>query len=75
MEDTMDNKITVFMYYWFTADEFKKLQLPSWFKDRETAEITWDQLRELYDTGASIALKHTKNGSTLGISLTGFYQR
>lgn len=52
----MAKKIKAVMISW--VGDIKKL--PAWFKDREEAELTWDQIKELYDLGNNIMVKHWK---------------
>ena len=36
--------------------------LPSWFKHDQEADLTIDQIKELYDTGNNVMLCHGKDG-------------
>ncbi|HUU88456.1 MAG TPA: hypothetical protein VMX17_11990 [Candidatus Glassbacteria bacterium] len=50
-------KIKVHMLLWYGNIP----NLPSWFKDREDGEITIEQIKELYDSGVNVMLKHYKD--------------
>ena len=52
----MSEKIKVRMWVWVNLDHSKKL--PAWFIDRQEAEITFEQIKELYDTGYNVMMKH-----------------
>ena len=36
--------------------------LPSWFKHDEEADVSWEQIKELFDTGNNIMLYHSRDG-------------
>lgn len=36
--------------------------LPSWFKHQTVAEVSWEQIQELFDTGKNVMLCHAQDG-------------
>jgi hypothetical protein len=48
----------VHMFVWNRRQADEKYPVPSWFKDNEDADITMDQVMELYNLGHNIMLKH-----------------
>lgn len=38
--------------------------LPTWFKSGEELDISWEQVKELYDTGNNVMLVHSGNENT-----------
>ena len=66
--------LKVLMCNWYGKKNVENMA-PSWFVHDQTLEISWDQLKELYETGLNIKLSHKENGlSLLGVSDTGFGQ-
>lgn len=61
----------VFMSNWVSPDK----RLPAWFKDNEEAEITLEQLKELYDTGLNVMLYHNGDSNVLYVDHLRFSQR
>ncbi len=59
------------MYKWVG----KIKNLPAWFKHQEYAELSWDQINELYQTGNNIMLKHSEGENILFVDDRGFSQR
>lgn len=54
--------------------------LPTWFKHGERAHVTWDQVKELYDTGNNVMIRHYHNNDSgldaaLYVDDKGFNQR
>jgi hypothetical protein len=49
--------------------------LPSWFKNGEDIDISYDQIKELYDTGNNIMLCHSGDDSVLFVDNKRFTQR
>jgi hypothetical protein len=35
-----------------------KAKLPDWFAHQTTIDISWEQIKELYDSGINVMLKH-----------------
>jgi hypothetical protein len=73
----MPNKIKVHMRIWVNADHSKKL--PDWFIHDQEAEVTSEQIMELYNTGYNVMMRHgwAEVGSTtmLAIDYKSFTQR
>jgi len=69
------DKLYVFMVKWVLDVK----NLPTWFKHGERAHVTWDQVKELYDTGNNVMIRHTDSGSEFDAALyvdnKGFTQR
>lgn len=36
--------------------------MPDWFQHGNEIDITWDQIRQLYEAGANIMIKHDRLG-------------
>jgi len=49
--------------------------LPSWFVDGQEADITPDQLMELYSTGINVMLYHVKDDTILFVDDKRFTMR
>lgn len=53
--------------------------LPSWFKHGEKAQVTWEQIQELFATGNNVMLKHHieygVESIVIGVDDKGFGQR
>ena len=47
----------VYMFKWVGRIE----NLPEWFKNQEIADVSLEQIKELYDTGNNIMLRHWKH--------------
>ena len=59
------------MYAWVSGIK----NLPSWFKTGEEADISTDQILELYATGNNIALMHAEDETLLVVDTKRFTQR
>jgi len=49
--------------------------LPTWFKHGEDAELTWNQIEELYATGNNVMLFHADTDNILCVDNKRFTQR
>lgn len=50
--------------------------LPAWFKHDKEAEVSWEQIQELYETGNNVMMKHVPSlGHILFVDDRGFGQR
>lgn len=50
--------------------------LPSWFQHLTIAEVSWEQIQELFDTGHNVKLIHGTDGLViLYVSAKDFSQR
>lgn len=61
----------VIMFNW----AFQAKNLPEWFKHDEEADVTTDQMMELFSTGNNIMLTHFKDGVILFVDNKRFTQR
>lgn len=65
----------VHMYAWVGGIP----NLPAWFKHQEEAEVSLEQILELYATGNNVMLKHFSfedgEGNLLAVDERGFGQR
>jgi prepilin-type processing-associated H-X9-DG protein len=53
----------------------KPSNLPEWFKEDEEAEISWEQIGELYATGCQVMVKHASGSNILFVDAKAFTVR
>ena len=49
--------------------------LPSWFKHGEETDVSWDQIKELFDIGNNVMIKRHRATIMLAVDNLGFNQR
>jgi hypothetical protein len=61
----------VYMCIWVERPK----NLPEWFKYGEEADVSWEQITELYDSGANVMLLHRDDVTFLAVDNRSFTQR
>ena len=49
--------------------------LPSWFKHNEEIDVSWEQIKELFDTGNNVMFNHSGEKVILWVDHKRFTQR
>jgi hypothetical protein len=49
--------------------------LPMWFKSGQDSDISWEQIKELFDTGNNVMLSHSGNDIVIFVDNKRFTQR
>jgi hypothetical protein len=53
----------------------EKMDLPAWFKHGEEAEVSWDQIQDLYESGINVMMLFSKGSRILAVDTKRFGQR